>query len=114
MYLVAQQQNKLTQFPVCASVGVLFSLEILPQASDSTCKPDFLFNNFSFGVLNSQKCYVMFWCIECYLTKTEVSRDPISVAFFDQVALFSDFNHLFDLPRPGLARYSSNAFYILE
>ena len=72
MYLAAQQQNKLIQFPVCASVGVLFSLEILPQGSESTCKPDFLFNNFGFGVLNSQKCYVMFWCIECYLTKTEV------------------------------------------
>ena len=25
MYLAAQQQNKLTQFPVCANVGVLFS-----------------------------------------------------------------------------------------
>ena len=24
-------------------------------------------------------------------------RDPISIAFFDQVALFSDFNHLFEL-----------------
>ena len=25
------------------------------------------------------------------------ARDPISVAFFDRVALFSDFNHLFEL-----------------
>ena len=33
-YLAAQQRNKLTQFPVCANVGVLFSLEILPQASE--------------------------------------------------------------------------------
>ena len=33
-YLAAQQQNKLTQFPVCVDVGVLFSLEILPQASE--------------------------------------------------------------------------------
>ena len=32
IYLAAQQQNKLTQFPVCANVDVLFSLEILPQA----------------------------------------------------------------------------------
>ena len=30
IYLAAQQQNKLTQFPVCANVDVLFSLEILP------------------------------------------------------------------------------------
>ena len=72
MYLAAQQQNKLIQFPVCANVGVHFSLEILPQASESTYKPDFLFSNFSFEVLHSQKFYVMLWCIECYLTKTEV------------------------------------------
>ena len=25
------------------------------------------------------------------------ARDPISVAFYDRVALFSDFNHLFEL-----------------
>ena len=34
IYLAAQQQNKLTQFPVCANVDVLFSLEILPQACE--------------------------------------------------------------------------------
>ena len=33
-YLAAQQQNKLTQFPVYVDVGVLFTLEILPQASE--------------------------------------------------------------------------------
>ena len=33
-YLAAQHQIKLTQFPVCANVGLLFSLEILPQASE--------------------------------------------------------------------------------
>ena len=70
MYLTTQQQNKLTQFPVCANVGVLFSLEILPQAGESTYTLDFLFSNFSCGVLHSQKCYVMFRCIECCLTKT--------------------------------------------
>ena len=37
----------------------------------------------------------MFQCIECYL-KEEVGN-PISVAFFDQVALFSYFNRLFEL-----------------
>ena len=72
MYLAAQQQNKLIHFLVCANVGVHFSLEILPQASESTYKPDFLFSYFGFGVLHSQKFYVMLWCIECYLTKTEV------------------------------------------
>ena len=67
--LAAQQQNKLNiQFPACANVGVLFSLEILPQ----------------------------------------------TVACFDQVALFSDFNGLFELLGPGFAPYSSNAFYTLE
>ena len=28
------------------------------------------------------------------LSDQERARDPISVAFFDQVAFFSDFNHL--------------------
>ena len=70
MYLATQRQNKLIQFPVCANVGVLFSLEILPQAGESTCTLDFLFSNFGFGVLHSQKCYVMCRCIECCLTKT--------------------------------------------
>ena len=41
MYLAAQQQKKLIQFLVCANVGVRFSLEILPQASESTYKPFF-------------------------------------------------------------------------
>ena len=72
MYLAVQQQKKLIQFPVCANVGVLFSLEILPQAGESTYTLNFLFSNFGFGVLHSQKCYVMFQCIECYLTKTEL------------------------------------------
>ena len=33
---------------------------------------------------------------------------------FEQVALFSDFNPLFELPGRGFVPYSSNAFYILE
>ena len=40
--------------------------------------------------------------------------DPISVAFVDQVTLFSDFNRFFELLRPGFAPYDSNAFYMLE
>ena len=34
VYLAAQQQNKLIQFPVCANIGVLFTLDILTQASE--------------------------------------------------------------------------------
>ena len=34
VYLAAQQQNKLKQFPVCANVGVLFTLDILSQACE--------------------------------------------------------------------------------
>ena len=34
VYLAAQQQNKLIQFPVCANVGVLFNIDILPQACE--------------------------------------------------------------------------------
>ena len=51
----------------------------------------------------------MFQYIECYLTETELGiRFP--VAFFDQVALFSDFNRSFELLGPGFAPYSSNVF----
>ena len=32
VYLAAQQQIKLIQFPVCADVGVLFTLDILSRA----------------------------------------------------------------------------------
>ena len=31
VYLAAQKQNKLIQFPVCTSIGVLFTLDILSQ-----------------------------------------------------------------------------------
>ena len=34
VYLAAQQQNKLIQFPVCANVGVLFTVDILSQACE--------------------------------------------------------------------------------
>ena len=54
----------------------------------------------------------MFRCFECYLTETE--PDTISLAFFDQVPLFSDFNRLFELLGQDFVPCSSNAFYILE
>ena len=34
VYLAAQPQNKLIQFPVCANVGVRFTLDILSQACE--------------------------------------------------------------------------------
>ena len=74
------KHNKLVQFPVCAYVGVLFSLEIRPQACENTYKLDFLISNFGFGVLPSQKCYVMFQ----YSAIQDRATDPISVAFIDE------------------------------
>ena len=52
---------------------MLFSLEkFWHRLARRTYKPDFLFSNFGFGVLHSQKHYVMFQCIKCFLTQTEV------------------------------------------
>ena len=42
------------------------------------------------------------------------ARDPISVAFFDGVALFSDFNHLFESLDQVLLPIAVGPFYILE
>ena len=93
----------------------------------STYKLDFLFSNFGFGVLHSQKCYVMFQyrgggypgvppppgvSVQCYLRQSYGS--DFSMGFIDQVAIFSDFIRLFELLGPGLTPYGSNAFYILE
>ena len=105
----AQQQNKLKQFLVFANVGVLFSLEILPQACEKHIQLDFLSSNFNFGVLHSQKCCHV--SVHIWLDR---ARDPISVALFNQVALISEFNHLFELLGPGFTSYSSNPLYILE
>ena len=38
-----------------------------------------------------------FGTYRCFLPLRHRARDPISVAFFDRVALSSDFNHLFEL-----------------
>ena len=46
-YLAAQQQYKLMQFPVCGNVGVLFSLEILVQASEKHIQTQFSLWQFS-------------------------------------------------------------------
>ena len=47
-------------------------------------------------------------------TELGIRFQSCSVAYFDQVALFSNFNRLFELLGSGFAPYSSNAFYILE
>jgi len=80
---------------VCAYVGVLYSLEILPQACivhvRSTYKVDFLFSNLCCGVLHSQKCYVMSQCYltyTCTCTAVDRATDLISVALFNQVTFF--------------------------
>ena len=58
VYLAAQQQNKLIKFPVCANVGVLFTLDILSQACEKHIQTRFSLQhftqNFGFGVLHSQ------------------------------------------------------------
>ena len=93
---------------------VCFSAQIFCRRLErSTYKLDFPFSNFGFLVLHSHKRYVMFQCI-AVLADQDRARDPISVAYFNQVSLFSDFNDLFELLGPGFAPYSSSAFYILE
>ena len=49
VYLAAQQQNKLIQFPVCANVGVLFTLGILSQACEKHIQSIF---SLAFSVLD--------------------------------------------------------------
>ena len=93
---------------------VCFSAQIFcRRLARSTHKLDFPFSNFGFLVLHSHKRYVMFKCI-AVLADQDRARDPISVAYFNQVALFSDFNDLFELLGPGFAPFRSSAFYILE
>ena len=71
-YLAAQQQHKL-QFPVCANMVCFSAQKFCHSLARGTYKLNFLPLTISgFGVLHSQKYYVMSWCIECYLTKTEL------------------------------------------
>ena len=48
VYLAAQQQNKLIQFPVCANIGVLFTLDILSQACEKHIQTRFSLQQFRF------------------------------------------------------------------
>ena len=57
-YLAAQQQYRLIQFPVC--VGVLFSLEILAQASEKHIQTQFSIWQFRFWSITQPEmlCHV--------------------------------------------------------
>ena len=102
VYLGAQQQNKLIQFPVFANTGVLFTLDILSQACQKHIRTRFSLWQFRFWSITRpiMLCHVSVhsgtFCLR------HRARDRISVAFFDRVALFSDFNHLFELLDQGL------------
>ena len=93
----AQQQNKLKQFLVCANVGVLYKLGILSQACEKDIQTRFSLKQFRFWSITQpiMLCHVSVhsgaFCLR------HRARDPISVAFFDRVTLFSDFNYLFEL-----------------
>ena len=97
VYLAAQQQHKLIQFPVCANISVLFTLDILSQACEKHIQTRFSLQHFRFWSITRpiMLCHVSVhsgaFCLR------HRARDPISVAFFDRVALFSDFNHLFEI-----------------
>ena len=90
VYLAAQQQNKLIQFPVCANVGVLFTLDILSQACEKHIQTPFSLWQFQFWSITQaiMLCHVSvhsgaFCCLR------HRARDPISVAYFDRVSLRS-------------------------
>ena len=48
VYLAAQQQNKLMQFPVCANIGVFSTLDILSQACEKHIQTRFFLYQFRF------------------------------------------------------------------
>ena len=106
-YLATQQQNKLIEFPVCAKVGLLLSLDILLQACEKHIHTRFSLQQFRFFSITQPQML-------CHVSVHSGDRAKISVAFFDQIALFSDFNHLFESLEPGFSPYSSSTFYILD
>ena len=94
---------------------MLFCLEILLQAYEKhTEKLNFFFSNFDLEYYAARKIILRLVSVSTVLSEQDTARDPISEAFFDQVALFSDFNHLFELLGPGFSPYSCNAFSVLE
>ena len=68
IYLAAQQHNfRFVPMLMCFSAQ-----KSCHRLARSTYKLDFLFSDFSFGVLRSKICYVIFYqYIVCYLTKIE-------------------------------------------
>ena len=61
------------KFPVCANVGVLFSLDILSQACEKHIETRFCLQQCRFWSI-TQPCNVSVQCIERYLAKTEPGR----------------------------------------
>ena len=92
VYLAAQQLNKLLQFLVCANVGMLFTLDILSQVCEKHIQTRFSLQQFWFWSITQpiMLCHVSVH--SCPFCLRHRAGDPISVAFFDRVALFSDFN----------------------
>ena len=73
-YLATQQQNKLTQFPVCVYVGVLLSFRN-SATSQREAHTNPIFSLAISAVMHytaRNVNYAMFRCIDCYLTKTEL------------------------------------------
>ena len=90
VYLAAQQQKKFIQFPVCANVGLLFTLDILSQVCEKHIQTRFSIYQFRFWSITQpiMLCHVSVHSDAFCLRHR--ARDPISVAFFDRVGLFSD------------------------
>ena len=105
-YLAAQQQNKLINFRfvlMWCAFQLRNSATVLQEAHTNS-----IFSRQQFSVL---EYYTARNIISCLAAQSAIQ---ISVAFFYEVAVFSDFNRLFELLGPGFAPYSNNAFYILE
>ena len=83
VYLAAQQQNKLIQFPVCTNVGVLFTLDILSQACEEHIQIPCRFWSITKPIM---LCHVSVQ--SGAFCQRHRAGDPISVAYFDRVALF--------------------------
>ena len=82
------------------NIGVLFTLDIVTGLREA--HPNSIFSlaisvlvYYTANIVMS--CFSAKWCSGGAFCLRHRARDPISVAFSDGVALFSDFNHLFEL-----------------
>ena len=66
VYLAAQQQNKLIQFPVCANIGVRFTLDILSQACYKHIQTRFF--SLAISVLFNKKKKMASYLLSCKKT----------------------------------------------